>query len=134
MFNVYDTISLPRQEQDICMYVCKPYFKKLMQTSYHPLIQKQYNKRSKIFKCSKENKSKQKFLYRQGNYLTPGFKRFNHISILDVLCVVGLTSGRFYKIVVVGNNWLVGNKDFSETALRIFLIFALSQGTIKVEK
>ena len=39
---------------------------------------------------------------------------------------------------VVGNNWsvgwLVGNAVFSETALKIFLIFAWSYGTIKIEK
>ena len=32
---------------------------------------------------------------------------------------------RSYKIGVVGNNWLVGNAVFSETALRIFLIFCM---------
>ena len=35
----------------------------------------------------------------------------------------GPASARSYKISVVGNNWLVGNAVFSETALRIFLIF-----------
>ena len=39
----------------------------------------------------------------------------------------GLASARSYKIGDVGNNWLVswlvGNAVFSETALRIFLIF-----------
>ena len=32
---------------------------------------------------------------------------------------------RSYKIGVVGNNWLVGNAVFAETALRIFLIFSM---------
>ena len=32
---------------------------------------------------------------------------------------------RSYKMGVVGNNWLVGNTVFSETALRIFLIFCI---------
>ena len=49
----------------------------------------------------------------------------------------GLGSGRSYKVGVVGNNWLViiGNAVFSETALRIFLIFCMKLGDyIKVEK
>ena len=38
-------------------------------------------------------------------------------------------------LVIIGwlVGWLVGNAVFSETALRIFLIFAWSYGTIKVE-
>ena len=39
--------------------------------------------------------------------------------------IFGLASARAYKIGVVGNNWLVGNTVFSETALRIFLIFCM---------
>ena len=38
--------------------------------------------------------------------------------------LVGWASARSNKIGVVGNNWLFGNAVFSETALRIFLIFA----------
>ena len=42
--------------------------------------------------------------------------------------IIGPASVKSYKIGVVGNNWLVGwlvgNAVFSETALRIFLIFA----------
>ena len=45
----------------------------------------------------------------------------------------GPASWRSYKIGVVGN-WLVGNAVFSETTLRIFLIFCKKLGTIKVEK
>ena len=52
--------------------------------------------------------------------------------------VFGPASERSNRIVVVGNNWLfswlVGNAVFSETALRIFLIFHMTLGTIKVEK
>ena len=41
---------------------------------------------------------------------------------------IGTASARSYKIGVVGNNWLVGNAVFSETALRIFLIFCMKLG------
>ena len=37
----------------------------------------------------------------------------------------GPASARSYKIGVVGNNWLVVKAVFSETALRIFLIFCM---------
>ena len=43
-----------------------------------------------------------------------------------IFSIFGLASGRPHKIGVVRNNWLVGNAVFSETALRIFLFFALS--------
>ena len=47
-------------------------------------------------------------------------------------------SARSYKIGVVGNNWLVGwlvgNAVFSETALRIFLIFCMKLGDYKGRK
>ena len=43
-------------------------------------------------------------------------------------------SARSYKIGVVGNNWLVGNAIFSETALRIFLIFCIKLGDYKGRK
>ena len=51
-------------------------------------------------------------------------------------------STRSYKIGVVGNNWLVGwlvgwlgdNAVFSETALRIFLIFCVKLGDYKGRK
>ena len=50
----------------------------------------------------------------------------------------GLASARSYKISVIGNNWLVawfvGNTVFSETALRIFLIFCLKLGDYKGRK
>ena len=46
----------------------------------------------------------------------------------------GPASARSYKIGVVGNNWLVGNAVFSETALKIFLIFCMKLGDYKVEK
>ena len=41
---------------------------------------------------------------------------------------------RSYKIGVVGNNWLVGSAVFSETALRIFLIFCFKLGDYKGRK
>ena len=51
---------------------------------------------------------------------------------------VGPASARSYKIGVVGNNWLVGwlvgNAVFSETALRIFLIFCMKLGDYKGRK
>ena len=47
-------------------------------------------------------------------------------------------SARSHKIGVVGNNWLVswliGNTVFSETALRIFLIFCMKLGDYKGRK
>ena len=43
-------------------------------------------------------------------------------------------SVRSYKVGVVGNNWLVGNAVFSETALRIFLIFCVKLGDYKGRK
>ena len=46
----------------------------------------------------------------------------------------GPVSARSYKIGVVGNNWLVGNAVFSETALRILLIFCVKLGDYKVRK
>ena len=50
----------------------------------------------------------------------------------------GPASARSYKIGVVGNNWLVcwlvGNAVFSETALRIFLIFCMNVGDYKSRK
>ena len=39
-----------------------------------------------------------------------------------------------YKIGVIGNNWLVGNAVFSETALRSFLIFCIRLGDYKGRK
>ena len=47
-------------------------------------------------------------------------------------------SARSYKIGAVGNNWLVawlvGNAVFSETALRIFLIFSMKLEDYKGRK
>ena len=58
---------------------------------------------------------------------------FGKISVF-----VGPASARSYKIGVVGNNWLVGwlvgNAVFSETALRIFLIFCMKLGDYKGRK
>ena len=48
--------------------------------------------------------------------------------------IFGPASARSYKIGVVGNNWLVGNAVFSETALRIFLIFCMKLGDYKGRK
>ena len=55
------------------------------------------------------------------------------------VCFAGPAPPRSYKIGVVGNNWLVvgwlvGNAVFSETALRIFLIFCLKLGDYKGRK
>ena len=48
--------------------------------------------------------------------------------------IFGPASARSYKIGVVGNNWLVGNTVFSETALRIFLIFCMKLRDCKGRK
>ena len=57
---------------------------------------------------------------------------------ISMLHVFGPASPRSYKISVVGNNWLVGwfvgNAVFSETALRIFLIFCMKLGDYKGRK
>ena len=55
-------------------------------------------------------------------------------GLVKFLFFVGPASARSYKIVVVGNNWLVGNTVFSETAVRIFLIFCLKLGDYKDRK
>ena len=55
-------------------------------------------------------------------------------GLVKSLFFVGPVSARSYKIVVVGNNWLVGNTVFSETALRIFLIFCMKLGDYKGRK
>ena len=47
---------------------------------------------------------------------------------------IGSASARSYEIGVAGNNWMVSNAVFSETAVRIFLIFCMKLGAIKVEK
>ena len=49
------------------------------------------------------------------------------------ISVIGPASARSYNIGVVGN-WLVGNAVFSETVLRIFLIFCIKLGVYKVRK
>ena len=52
--------------------------------------------------------------------------------------IFGPASARSYKIGVVGNNWLVGwlvaNAVFSETEVRIFLIFCMKLGDYKGRK
>ena len=49
-----------------------------------------------------------------------------------ILVIIGPATARSCKVGVVGNNWLVGwlvgNAVFSETALRIFLIFCMALG------
>ena len=46
----------------------------------------------------------------------------------------GPASARSYKIGVVGDNWLVGYENFSEMALKIFLIFCIKLGDFKGRK
>ena len=48
--------------------------------------------------------------------------------------IIGPASASSCKIGVVGNNWLDGNAVFSETALRIFLIFCIKLGDYKGRK
>ena len=50
------------------------------------------------------------------------------------LSFFGPASARSYKIGVVGNNCLVGNAVFSETALRNFLVFCIKLGDYKGRK
>ena len=57
------------------------------------------------------------------------------ISWRDFFCKrKSARSARSYKMGIVGNNWLVGNASFSETALRIFLIFCIKLGEYKGRK
>ena len=55
------------------------------------------------------------------------------INIVSII-IVGPASARSYKIGVVGNNRLVGNAVFSETALRIFRVFCIKLGDYKGRK
>ena len=63
-----------------------------------------------------------------------GFRKW--VSKLKVR--FGPAPARSYKIGVVGNDWLVGwlvgDAVFSETALRIFLIFCIKLGDYKGRK
>ena len=52
----------------------------------------------------------------------------------ESLLIIGPASARSYKTGVVGNNRLVGNAVFSETALAIFLIFCMKLGDYKGRK
>ena len=55
--------------------------------------------------------------------------------LLYMNSIFGPASARSFKIGVVGNNnWLVGNAVFSETVLRIFLIFCVNLGSYKGRK
>ena len=60
---------------------------------------------------------------------------FLRIARIQTSIIFGPASARSYKIGFVGNNWLVGwlvgNAVFSETALRIFLIFFVKLGDYK---
>ena len=58
----------------------------------------------------------------------------SEIDWWQVIFDFGPASVRSYKIGVVGNNWLVDNAVFSETALRIFLIFCMKLGNYKGRK
>ena len=71
------------------------------------------------------------------------FSLFSNLTELDKVDylidnVFEPASARSYKVGVVGNNWLVdwlvGNAVFSETALRIFLIFNTKLGDYKGRK
>ena len=66
-------------------------------------------------------------LYRQ-------LKKASGRNTFKMLFLFGPASARSYKIGAVGNIWLVGNAVFSEMVQRIFLIFCMKLGTIKVEK
>ena len=53
----------------------------------------------------------------------------------SMITIFGPASARSFKIGVVGNNnWLVGNAVFSETALRVFLIFCMKLEDYKGRK
>ena len=53
---------------------------------------------------------------------------------MSLYILIGPASAGCYKIGVVGSNWLVGNAVFSETAVRIFLIFCIKLGNYKGRK
>ena len=52
----------------------------------------------------------------------------------DFLVFFGPASARSHKSGVAGNNWVLGNTFFSETAQRIFLIFCTELGDYKSRK
>ena len=64
------------------------------------------------------------------------------VRLFPLIVSFWIGEARSYKISVVGNNWLVGwlvdwlvgNAVFSETALRIFLIFCMKLGDYKGRK
>ena len=61
--------------------------------------------------------------------------QISHFKYFSTFCsFFGPVSRRSYKIGVVGNNWLVGNAVFLETALKIFLIFFIKLGDYKGRK
>ena len=62
------------------------------------------------------------------------FGSFNFLMVSRCSDVVGPALARSYKIGGVANNWLVGNAVFSETALKIFLIFCMNLGDYKGRK
>ena len=57
-----------------------------------------------------------------------------YFLLVRKIMLFGPASVRSYKIGVFGNIWLVGNAVFSETALRIFLIFCIKLGDYKGRK
>ena len=63
-----------------------------------------------------------------------GVARVYYILNLIIFLFFGPASTRSYKIGVVGDNWLVGNAIFSETAPRIFLIFCMKFGDYEGRK
>ena len=81
---------------------------------------------------NKEYENKNKFFF---IFIGPASARSYKIYVIGN---IGVASTRSYKFGVVGNDWLVGwlfgNSVFSETALRIFLIFCMKLGDYKGRK
>ena len=74
----------------------------------------------------------QYFFMKSQTIISPFFEM--KIQIISYFIILGPASARSYKIGVLGNNWLVGNAVFSETALRIFPIFYIKLGDYKGRK
>ena len=103
LFNTYTGIST-----DITMHHMK---KEMVMNTNHNLLSKQIMPLS--YGTSQYTLIEKHYLFKS----MATFVRVNYIF--------GPASARSYKIGVVDNNWFVVNTIFSETALRIFLVFCI---------
>ena len=62
------------------------------------------------------------------------FKIFSHCHLLLIILLDRRQWGPIRSVLLVITGWLVGNAAFSETALRIFLIFCMKLGDYEGRK